>query len=367
MDQSNGPRSFKGNLSDRPFPLLLFSLWQERATGRLKISGPSLKKELDFLSGSIVFSGENLMFGPFCQGLVKKGLLGAEDLKSYKDTAREHNGSLIRIFMEQHVFTPDRFWQLMEEYVQEDLFSLFDRPDGEFFFDAEKDPSGTGILLIISVPEFIRQGVDRMENFDVFKKNFPGNSGSVLTLSPRSKNRFSFRPHEKYLMNVIENHKNLEDIYRSSELGTVETQRVLFYLLCTGILVATRKAGNDHWASTVSQTEIQDQMEDLNKKCAYIHKFMTKEIGPVSLKVLEKSINEINGYLSPLFKGVKLQKDGRIDIKSILKAQMTPSGRRSGKYLFRDLNEILAAEVLAVKKTIGSKKESLLIKNLKEI
>ncbi len=367
MDQSNGRRSFKGNLSGRPFPLLLFSLWQESATGSLKINGPSLKKELDFLSGSIVFSGENLMFGPFCQGLVKKGLLGAEDLKSCKDTAREHNDSLIKIFMEQHVFTPDRFWQLMEEYVQEDLFSLFDRLDGEFFFDAEKDPARTGVLLFISVTEFIRQGVDRMKNFDVFKKHLPGNSDSVLTLSPRGKNRSSFRPHEKYLMHVIENHKNLEDIHRSSKLGMVETQRVLFYLLCTGVLIATRNAGNDHWASTVSQTELQDQMEDLNRRCAYIHKFMSKEIGPVSLKVLEKSINEINGYLSPLFKGVRLQKDGRIDIKSILKAQMTPSGRISGKYLFRDLNEILAAEVLAVKKTIGSKKESLLIKNLKEI
>jgi hypothetical protein len=342
-------------------------LWQERATGRLKISGPSPKKELDFLSGSIVFSRENLMFGPFCQELVKKGLLGAEELKRCKDTAREHNDSLIKIFMEQHVFTPDRFWQLMKEYVQEALFPLFDRPDGEFFFDAEKDPSRTGILLFISVPEFIRQGVDRMENLDVLKKHLPGNSDSVLTLSPRGKNRFSFRPHEKYLMHVIENHKNLEEVKKSSELGMVETQRVLFYLLCTGVLVATRKAGNNLWASNVSQTEIQDQMEDLNRKCAYIYKFMSKEIGPVSLKVLEKSINEINEYLSPLFKGVRLQKDGRIDIKSILKTQMTPSGRRSGKYLFRDLNEILTAEILAVKKTIGSKKESLLIKNLKEI
>ena len=51
---------------------------------------------------------------------------------------------------------------------------------------------------------------------------------------------------------------------------------------------------------------------------------------------------------------------------SLLKAKISLFSEEDRKVLLRDLNEILAAEVLAVKKTLGNEHESALIENLKE-
>jgi len=367
MDQPASRKSFEGNLSDRPFPFLLFSLWQERATGSLAIKEASARKKVDFLNGSILLSREDMMIDSFCLSLIEKKLLSSVDLEKGKERARLKKAPLLKIFIEQQLFSPGRLWQLMEEYALEELTPLFDRADGEFFFDAGKDVSKVDGLLVISVPDLIRLGVDRMGNTEIFNEHLPGKSESEHNLSLRNTNRISFRPHEKYLMHLINKYKNLEDVYRTSDLGRSETQRAAYYLLCTGVLMASHHKGNNNITGSISPSGLQNKLEELNRKSAFIHKFMSKEIGPVSLKVLEKSILEIKNHLSPLFDNVKLHKDGEIDIKSILKAQMTLPGRESGQFLNRDLNEILAAEVLAVKKTLGSEKETLLLKGLKDI
>ena len=367
MDQPASRRSFEGDFSDRPFPILLFSLWQERATGSLVIKETSARKKVDLLNGSIILSREDLKIDSFCSSLAEKKLLSPGDLKSCKETGQKKNDSILKIFIEKRLFSPDKLWQLMEEYALEDMIPLFDRPDGGFFFDTGEDALKMDGLLVMSVPEFIRQGVDRMENIEIFVKHLPGKTESENTLSLRNTNRISFRPHEKYLMHLINKHKNLEEVYSASELGRSETQRAAYYLLCAGVLVASHHKGNNNPSGSISPSGLQNRLEELNRKSAFIHKFMSKEIGPVSLKVLEKSILEIKNYLSPLFENVKLHKDGKIDIKSVLKAQMTLPGRESGQFLNRDLNEILAAEVLAVKKTLGSEKETLLLNGLKNI
>lgn len=111
-----------------------------------------------------------------------------------------------------------------------------------------------------------------------------------------------------------------------------------------------------------------DKIVDVfNDKFSYIYKYISKELGPVAFNVVEKCLEETKFHLSPLFREIKFDAEGRIEINSIPKANITFASGEAKMNLIKDLNEILAAEVLVVKKNLGNEHESLLIKNLEKI
>jgi hypothetical protein len=82
---------------------------------------------------------------------------------------------------------------------------------------------------------------------------------------------------------------------------------------------------------------------------------------------MEKSIEDIKPHLLQNFQKIQLGSDGKIDLNSVLKSNIIMSDRDSIQLIIKSLNEILAAEILAVKKSLGSEFESTLIKNLETI
>ncbi|MGZ7046046.1 MAG: hypothetical protein ACXVJK_06960, partial [Candidatus Aminicenantales bacterium] len=104
-----------------------------------------------------------------------------------------------------------------------------------------------------------------------------------------------------------------------------------------------------------------------NAKCSFIFKYISKEIGPVALSVIGNSLDDIRNRLDPAFQGLELKADGRIELKSFLKTNMNLIGDESRRNLLRSMDEILVAEVLAVKRTLGAGHESALVKGLERI
>ena len=116
-----------------------------------------------------------------------------------------------------------------------------------------------------------------------------------------------------------------------------------------------------------SVAELQKILDTFNAKCSYIYKSVSKELGPVALNLMEKSIEEIKPHLSQHFQRIRLGIDGKIDLQSVLKFNIIKSDRNTIQLVIKSLNEILVAEILAVKKSLGSEFESTLIKNLETI
>lgn len=108
-------------------------------------------------------------------------------------------------------------------------------------------------------------------------------------------------------------------------------------------------------------------LDAFNDKFSYIYKYISKELGPVAFNVVEKCLEETKSHLSSLFQEIKFDREGRIEMNSILKANITYASQETKMSLIKDLNEILVAEVLAVKKNLGDDHESLLVKNLEKI
>ena len=108
-------------------------------------------------------------------------------------------------------------------------------------------------------------------------------------------------------------------------------------------------------------------LDALNEKCAYIHKYITKQIGPLAHTIIGNCLDEIKPGLGPLFQKMKLLPDGRIEVDSAMSATVNHLPQDMFKSLVKGYDEILVAEVLAVKKSLGGIHESALVKNLEKI
>ncbi len=358
---------FQGSLSGLPFARLISLLWQEEKSGSLKIRKDNQEKTLFIDKGQMAVERSSFAEREFLQFLVKKNLLDQPSPESCEKAAAQNSSPLTKMLLELDLFSPSRMWKLMEIFQKRDIFPVFDWPEGEYMFDAENLPQKSDILFFIQTPGFILQGVRRMKNYDLIRAHLPAQNSALRIFHSRSLNEVGLGPEEKYILRLIENKTELETLYETSQLGKKETQKVIFALSSLGIIGFAEQNETKAVSSKPSQAEMKKILEAFDAKCSYIHKYISKELGPLALNVLEKCQEEIKPSLSPSFQKAELRADGRLDTRSILKSDLNHLAENERAILVRDMNEILAAEILAVKKTLGNEHERALVKNLEKI
>jgi hypothetical protein len=104
-----------------------------------------------------------------------------------------------------------------------------------------------------------------------------------------------------------------------------------------------------------------------NAKCAFVLKYVSKEIGPVAVNLIGKAVDEVRGRLDPALQAAELKPDGRFELKSPLRVNANIVGDDCRASMLRSMDEVLAAEVLMVKRTLGPEHESALVRSLERL
>jgi hypothetical protein len=89
-------------------------------------------------------------------------------------------------------------------------------------------------------------------------------------------------------------------------------------------------------------------------------------VGPIAENVLEKYLSTLRESRKQVFGAVRLQKDGTLDAAFIERnlSQVPEDQRRP--MLVDAFNELLYAELLAVKRTLGAEHESQIVRAFRE-
>lgn len=358
--------ALRGSLALTPLAQLLFRLWQKESSGLLKIQNGETDRLYAFHKGHLAAEKDSFNGKDFAAVLIKKNLLDPARLAKCEEHTGRTNSSLLRAFIELNLLAPSFLWNQVEEYIKENILPLFDWAEGEYAFSTTTFPE-CQILARIKTLELILQGVRRMENHALRSAHLPPESETLQTYSPPHRNFIPLEPHEKYILHIIGDSPTLKELCATSELGGEETRNTVYVLLSVGLVGPSPQKSKNRHVPDFSPSEIEKILSVFNEKCALIHKYISKEIGPVAQSVLEKSLEEIRPRLGPPFQNLELRPDGRIEMKVLLKMSLNLQNEDMKKNLVRGLNEILAAEVLAVKKTFGSEHEAALIKNFEKM
>jgi hypothetical protein len=348
---------FTGDVSDLAFPYILFQIWREKLTGNLEVKTDP-PSSLTFKNGDICVLAEQIQNSGFISRL--KSL-------STSTTARRKNARTIQDLLEHRHFAPDELWQTLRSLVIGDVTALFDFTSAPYAFQNEGHWEEHEILFYIPVPDLILDGIRGMTNTKLIEAQFQEEDQSLKLLFPEYLQRLPLSAPEIYLYHVVKKQSSVQAILASSQLGKSATRRILYAFLALGIAGLPRTAVFSGKGQDISQSDIYHLMEGFNRTFAYIYKYISKEIGPASLNVLEKCLEETKPSLSSLFQNFRFDREGRIEISSVPITSASVQGRELKQTLLQDLNEILAAEILAVKRILGNVHEAALVKNLGRI
>jgi hypothetical protein len=357
---------FEGSLAETPFPKLLFVLWQREATGRLLLRERTSEIRFFFEKGDLLIDKGSFPEKDFLKALVKKKVLPAESARRCEKHAAEADVSLLRALGELGLVPPLPLWNLMESFFVRQLFPLFTRTEGTFSSEPGIPLADGERLGVLPTPDLILHGIRQIQDGDLLERLLPDENGPIYVSSPHFLHRLGFEPHERYALALLQRSPNLKSFYERSELGREQGRKVLFALACFDILAAPEKDPQNRPAGEGS-AGAEAVLEALNEKCAFVHKYITKKIGPLAHTILGNSLEEARSHLGPVFQKTRLLADGRVEIDPALEATASHLPEELYRTLLQGFDEILMAEVLAVKKSLGPVHESTLVRALEKV
>jgi len=357
------PGGFKGQLSQLPLPDLLQYLRSSQATGILSLVSGGARKALYVKAGRIVFASSNLPNDRLGELLIREGKITVEEydasIKAISKGKRQG-----RVLVEMGALSPKDLWEGVQFQVREIVYSIFQWDDGQFHFEESSLPDKERITVDFDVRDLIPAGIRRIDanssiqgryaESDALLERVDGQAVSVL------------EPYERHVLGLVDGERSVLEICRESEIGDNETLKVLYALLCTGLV---RLKGRKVYAldqDFVPEDSLYSVLSAFNQMYAYLFRYMVREVGPIAENVLDKYLGGLRESRRELFAGVKLLKDGTLDPALIEKNlnRFPEDGRRP--LLADGLNELLYAELLAVKRTLGAEHEAAIVKALRD-
>lgn len=358
---------FKEYLSDTHISRVLADIWQKELTGKLRIARPAEEKFFVMDKGSLAVSSRSFPEKGFLRHILATGLADLITVNSVEEKADDRGVSAIRILIEDGTSTPEGLWKAMETFIREEMLQTFDWEEGEVEFLPGGEELGPFFIRGIDVPELILEGVRRMKDTELLERHIPPDEEQLRPLSPLFIYRLSLSPCEKYVLGLVDGRSTVPELMEASELGGEQTRRLLYVFLCLGLVGPASAREKTARLAESSPTDIDKVFGLFNSRCVFVFRYLTREIGPVAYSIMEKALEEIKDSLECSFSGMRLLPDGRIELKSSLRMNfsiMNEDGRRN---VLRSMDELLMAEILAVKRTLGPHHEKNLIRGVEKI
>lgn len=361
-------KRFKGDLSEVTLPDILEFLRVSRKTGVLSFKKDRIRKSLYLKDGNVIFATSNVPEERLGDLLLSWQRISKGDYDrsvSMLDTKKRQGKILIEI----GAISPKQLWEGVQDQIRQIVYSLFNWESAFFFFSEGELPSKENITADVSISELIIEGIRRIREPGVLLAKFPSRDVLLGRMDFGLKERVKLESFEKHVLDLIDGQRTVSDICRDSEIGELETIKVLYMLVSIGYIKVkgTRQESESTAVEEVSASEIQGIIANYNRMFSYLYRYMMREVGPIAEHVLNKYLLEIRDSNSSVLKNVTLKKDGTLDEGTISGNLNWIRADLKKESLVASLNEFLYSAILAVKRTLGPEHESHVIETLKDV
>jgi hypothetical protein len=357
------PGGLRGQLSQLPLPEILEHLRTSQATGILSLVSGGARKALYLKDGRVVFASSNLPNDRLGEILIRDGKITVEE---YEASIRAiHKGKRQgKALVEMGALSPKDLWEGVQFQVKEIVYSIFQWDEGSFHFEESTLPEKERITVDLDVTELILVGIRRVDASGAIQGRYP--EGALVLERGSDPPPDLLESYESHVLSLVDGERSVVEICKESEIGDNETLKVLYAFLSTGILKTKGRKVRTLDQDFVPEDSLISVLGSFNQMYGYIFKYMVREVGPIAENVLEKYLGTLRESRKDVLAGVKLLKDGSLDTATVERNlnKLPEDDRRS--QLVDALNELLYAELLAVKRTLGAEHESSIIKAFRE-
>ncbi len=361
-----------GKLEEISLPRILNHISRQYMDGELRIlSGDECVTAAiqDRMVRYVCVKGANAPLGTW---LLNRGELDESELHQAREIMEKKGVRFGRAMMLLGKWTPVILWERVTLFQAESLYHSFDLCDGTYEMVTDAKPERENITLDLSLHRIIAGGVRRMRNMAIVRREMAG----VERLYPgrtRMPVDFEIQAHEHHVQELVRRETEISRIMSESELLPDETLRVLFMLLAAERISIhppeepdmERAPGKTVTASTFNSFD--DALKYYNQKYEMVFRVLSKEIGPIALSILQKAIQGVMDDLPSCFRKVTLRSGGGLEEDPILKSVWYQDFDRTIGEFLRGLEEILYAQIFAVKRHLGVEFEQQILTWLNRI
>ena len=353
----------KGRLSELSLPDILQYLRATQATGILTLVSGGARKALYLKDGRVCFASSNLPNDRLGEILIREGKITVEEYEA-SIRAISKGKRQGKVLVEMGALSPKDLWDGVQFQVREIVYSVFQWEEGQFHFEESTLPDKERITVDLDVVQLVLAGIRRVEAHGRIQRRYP--SLDLVLESVAEPPEGSLEPYEHHVRALIDGERSVADICRESEIGDHETLKVLYALLSASAARVKGKKVLPLDQDFVPQDTLYTVVNSFNQMYGHVFRYMVREVGPIAENVLEKYLGGLRESRKQVFGTVKLQKDGTLDAALIERNlnQVAEDARRP--MLVDALNELLYAELLAVKRTLGADHEAAIIRAFRD-
>ncbi len=366
----------QGDLKKGDIYSILYYIYKNSISGTLLVSAENVEKKMFIENRKIVFAASNGKEDALGDYLLKNNLIDKDIYHKTSQYMEKNNKRFGRALIELGYFNYEQLWTWIPIHLQAIVSSFFDIKSGTYRIVTDLEKQKENIVLDMNILSVIVEGMRRFESRSFLVEKF-ANIEYLYVTDSRNMTQLDLKPFEIHVFDLVRRGAQLKDILKRSELLEFDTLRLLYLFLILEIISPQKNAktkekqgispGKETWlesrginASIFNSFE--EALRYYNMKYEIIYKVMLKEIGPISLSLLLKAVEDIMENLPSYFQKIQFNPDGTINEELILKSVWYHDfDEHIGEFL-RGLEEILYTEIYAVKKHLGVEYEQQVLK-----
>jgi hypothetical protein len=359
-----------GSLAEFDVATILAQMDHQALDGQLKISTAAFNKTIWLENGGIIFAQSSLSEDSLGSFLLRRRVIDDKNLKKSDAYMKDKNIRRGRALLEMGLLSSAQLWEEVSAHLRAIVFSLFPLEAGKYDIIAQPKNENENIVLNLPVPEAILEGIRGIQDLPFIESRFSEN----MVLFPavgRNHSPLALKPFEVHVLSLVSEAAPLDEVVAKSELLRFETLKILYSLLKLGHLCDRQQplrhpTPNAASCIPTTFTSFEEILQYYNRKFEYIYRVLSKEIGPVAQSILFEAITAIMESIPACFQNLEITIEGRIDAKSILKSIWYESFEEHSNEFLKGMEEILYAEIYAVKRHLGKEHEKMILQWIRE-
>lgn len=261
--------------------------------------------------------------------------------------------------------SPRALLDARDRQVRQIVLSSFEWEDGTYDFTEREEPDPEAIAVDLDVLDLVVEGIRTLHAAVLFKMRLASRSWVYEAIPPVDRKvSFDLEPHERYVLELVDGRRDIGLLIRASQFPEEETLRVLFMLGCLGYL--KRRPGAPAPDEEAGEST-GDLLAHYNGLYERIHGTLMAEVGPIASDLLDKTLRETRDQHPRIFDRTRLGGDGTLDgdlLRETLQEMESPERRQ---VLIAGLNELLYAQILVLRRTLGEAGERRVLKTIRRL
>ncbi|MCB1152671.1 MAG: response regulator [Deltaproteobacteria bacterium] len=228
-----------GDLSETPFPRLLYYLYKFHRTGALRVELDQISKVIYFRQGRPVFVTSNQSTESLGRYLVSRNFISVEQYNMSLERLLASGGNHGDVLLEMEAISPHDLFKGLREHVKEKVLSIFSWDRGTYRFRPGKFDLAENVAITIEPMDLIHEGVRRfyhLARLESFFNEFKNRRLKRRPEATEAKDKLGLGPQELKFITLINDRRTIGQVVARSNLNLTQTFQTLYMLLIVDYL-----------------------------------------------------------------------------------------------------------------------------------